>query len=45
VSARDFEWYRSRRIEWRISGLGAVSSRSKPRQWRLRQVINNFHIY
>jgi hypothetical protein len=32
VLARDFEKYWSRRIEWRISGLGVAGSRSKPRQ-------------
>jgi hypothetical protein len=30
--ARDFEAHRSKRIEWRISGLCAASSRSKSRQ-------------
>jgi hypothetical protein len=44
VLVRDFEGYRSIRIEWCIPGLSAASSRSKPRQWRLRQMINNFHI-
>jgi hypothetical protein len=37
--------YRSRRIEWRISGLGAADSRSKSRQRRLRQIINKFYLY
>jgi hypothetical protein len=25
--------------------LDAAGSRNKPRQWRLRQMINNFHLY
>jgi hypothetical protein len=45
VPARDFEEHRSRRIEWRISSLDAAGSRSKSKQWRLRQMINNFHRY
>jgi hypothetical protein len=42
VSASDFEWHWSTRIKERISGLSGASSRSKPKQWRLRQMITNF---
>jgi hypothetical protein len=44
VRARGFERSGSTRIEYPVSGLGAPSSRSKWRQWRLRQIINNFFI-
>jgi hypothetical protein len=44
MPARGCAGFASRRIEYRISGLGGPSSRSKSRQWRLRQMINNFCI-
>jgi hypothetical protein len=44
VPARGFEGSRSWRIEYHISGLSGPNSRSKWRQWRLRQMINNLYI-
>jgi hypothetical protein len=39
-------WGVSIKKNWmHISGLDATSSRNKTRQWRLCQMINNFHLY
>jgi hypothetical protein len=37
--------YWSRIIEWSISNLDVADSMNKSRQWRLRQMINNFRLY
>jgi hypothetical protein len=39
-----FEGFGSTRIDSRISGLGAPSSRSQRRQWRLHRMINRFYL-
>jgi hypothetical protein len=39
-----FEESRSTKIEYHISGLGAPSSKTKWKQWRLCQMVNNLHI-
>jgi hypothetical protein len=43
--ARDCKGYQSWWIESDFLGLNVMCSRSKPRYWRLSQIINIFHVY
>jgi hypothetical protein len=45
MSAIDFRWSRSSRIESGFSRLDVMDSRNKPTRWKPHQIINNFHRY
>jgi hypothetical protein len=45
VHARDFDRHRPTGTWCHISWLGGPCSRSKWMKWRLRHILNNFHIY